>query len=196
MKKITLLIISVVTFANLCSQPVDYYTGKTEVQGQDYRYNITVKDYDDYLLLTVSNSSNTKIDKNIILPDGREVTNVFGTPWLSPQDKSKAVSIFKEVFTEDEIAKFKERALSIGKKSPYDSGLYLLINYIVDMEGNILELNFDFMNDPVLLSIHPDKLYMFEKKLKESYKFIIHESYKSRFNYLTGEYSEIVFEKL
>jgi hypothetical protein len=199
MKKITFfVIISAFIYMSLYSQIVDYYTGKTEVNGYNYRYIIETIYYENTggHSIIISNSNNTKIGKNIILPNGQEVTNVFGTPWLSPQDKSKAVSIFKEVFTEDEISRFKERALSIEKKSPYDSGLYLLINYIVDMEGNILELNYQLENDPVLLSIYPDKLYQLEQKLKEHYKFVVPENYKVKYNYLTGVYSKIIFEKL
>jgi hypothetical protein len=180
----------------LYSQTEDYYTGKTEVQGTDYKYNLTFKDYKGYSVVTVSNPANTKIGKPIILPSGEVVTVLFSTPWLSPVEEDKVVTIFREIFSEEEICKFKESSINIGKMFKYDRGLYLGIRYVVDMEGNILELDFFFNCVPVLLSINPDKLYQLEQKLKDNYKFIIYDSYKSRYTYLTGKTSCIYFEEL
>ena len=73
----------------------------------------------------------------------------------------------KEVFNAEEIATYKSV-----------KGLYLGMEYTVDSDGNVVEVQFHFSNNPVLKTINPDMFYLLEQKVKAKVKFRVEERCK------------------
>jgi len=167
MKRIFLILTALCIFAgaSLKAQTIDYYTGKTEIIGNNYTYKISERN----TLLILSNIKNKKFGTIQYWPDGEQARRVEISYVVHKIDKSMALTVFKEVFSSDEIVEF---------KSTKGQGLAIGIDCVVAPNGDLLEVEFLFDNHPMLKSINPDKFYSFELKLKEKLKYYMEERFR------------------
>jgi hypothetical protein len=184
MKRIFLILTALCIFAgaSMKAQTTDYYTGKTEITGNNYTYKLS----ENNTLLILSNVKNNKLWTIQYWPNGEQARPVEISYAVHYIDKYMALNIFKEVFCSDEIAAF---------KSSKGQGLAIGIDCVVAPNGDIFEVEFSFNNHPMLKSINPDKFYSFELKLKEKLKYRIEERFKV-LKYIQGGSYTIYFDQL
>ena len=163
MKKIFFIIASIMLYGTLIeAQTIDYYTGKTEIKGENYVFKVSEKPGYNCSLIYLKNINNTKSGVRQYWSDGQSVN-----PWdlmgrVRFLDKKQVYIACREVFNVWEITEFKSV-----------KGFVFGIQYAVDANGNVLEVDFYFRNYPVFLAINPDKFYLLEQKLKEKVKFSV-----------------------
>lgn len=162
MRKIFILIASIMLCGTFMeAQTTDYYTGKTEIKGLNYVYKVSEKPGYKCTIISIKNINNTKIGVRQYWPDGKSVFPSELTGRVRFLDKNQ-VSVYREVFNAQEIAAFKSV-----------DDFVLGIIYVVDANGNVLEVEFYFRNFPMFLAINPDKFYLLEQKLIERVKFSV-----------------------
>mgnify|MGYP001355709267 FL=1 len=157
------IIISILLGSNSTCLSQDYYSGKTSIKGNCYEFKVTrLTNY-----FIVGNIKNSKFRTSQFLPNGdpAPITQLHLTAHYV--DTNQVVNAFKTVFTNEEISLFNS-----------DKSLLLSIAFIISTKGDVLETEFDFIDHPVMKSIHPDKLYSFEKEIKKTVKFWVEERTK------------------
>jgi len=184
MKRIFLIITALCIFtgASLKAQTIDYYTGKTEIIGNNYTYKISERN----TLIILSNKKNTKFGTIQYWPNGEQARRGEISYAVHKTDKSMALTVFREVFSSDEIATF---------KSFKGQGLAIGIDCIVGANGDLLEVEYSFNIHPLLKSINPDKFYSFELKLKEKLKYYMEVRFRI-LGYIQGGAYTIFFDEL
>lgn len=183
MKKLFFIIASIILCVTLIeAQTIDYYTGKTEIIGNNYTYKISERN----TLIILSNKKNTKFGTIQYWPNGEQARRGEISYVVHKTDKSMALTVFKEVFSSDEIATF---------KSTKGQGLSIGIDCIVGAKGDLLEVEIVFNKHPLLKSINPDKFYSFELKLKEKLKYYMEERFRI-LGYIQGGAYTIFFDEL
>lgn len=184
MKRIFLITIALCIFAgaSMKAQTTDYYTGKTEITGSNYTYKIS----ESTKLITLSNIKNNKFGTIQYWPNGEQARFGEISYAVHKTDKSMALTVFKEVFSSDEIAAF---------KATKGQGLSIGIDCIVGANGDLLEVELVFNKHPMLKSINPDKFYSLELKLKEKLKYYMEERFRI-LGYIQGGAYTIFFDQL
>jgi hypothetical protein len=174
------IVICLLVLTTIKAQTTDYYTGKTEIKGSCYDYKVTKRTS----IFIIGSTKNTKFRTIQIWTDGTPIAADQTTYRAHFIDKTQAISAFKEVFTPEEIS-----AIRTIK------GLSIDICYIVGVNGDVLEVEFVFKDFPQLLSIHPDKYYALEQKVKQKVKFWVEERYHV-LGYIQLKASTIEFDSL
>ena len=184
MKRIFLITTALGIFAgaSLKAQTIDYYTGKTEITGNNYTYKLSEK----YSLINLSNIKNKKFGTIQYWPNGEPARLGEISYAVHKTDKFMAINVFREVFCSEEIAAF---------KSSKGQGLLIGIDCIVGANGDLLEVEFSFNNHPLLKSINPEKFYSLELKLKEKLKYYMEERFRV-LGYIQGGSYTIYFDQL
>lgn len=167
------------------AQEINYYTGdRIKVYDKVYIIN-RPQDYRKDTYIEIWDSANVKkMFAPQYYPNGEEIPFYHGHfERLQYQDRGKIKEAVREVFSPEEIQKFKEKEVD------------LYVQIVVDSTGLIIEQRFDLAvyHWPILLSIPPEKLYHLEKKLQEKVRFNV-ENFEKQFGYTKGKVISIFFK--
>ena len=138
----------------------DYYTGKDVLEYKDAKYKITHYSFTrDIIVENQANCMRDKLRYKIGSDPVVYYSDATGMGHFADSDSSVFNRIVKEVFSEEEIRRYKEASGSI------------YIGYVVNPDnGRILETRFDIWlpdNDLTLLSIPIEKFWKLESLLKK-----------------------------
>lgn len=142
------------------SNAQDYYTGKDVLVYKDAKYKITHCSFTrDIIVENQANCMRDKLRYKIGSDPVVYYSDATGMGHFADSDSSAFNRIVKEVFSEEEIRRYKEASGSI------------YIGYVVNPDnGRILETRFDIWlpdNDLTLLSIPIEKFWKLESLLKD-----------------------------
>jgi len=159
MKRRLIILLAALPLAAIALHGQDYYSGKDTVRTSTASYKVI--HYDDYI--SVQNVNNVRMLSFQYDTKTGELLSMAqtGFPRADP-DKAMFAEILKEVFTEEEIARYSQNGNN-------GMGMYFVIE---PKTGKTLEVEFELNNsphnhNPILLSIPVCKLERLETLMKE-----------------------------
>jgi|GEM_PF-6864215 len=198
MKIVSFLIMFFVAISLNAQHIADYYSNKKEIIGNGYIYNVDNDKYSGHLI--VQSKNNVKSNLPWYYKGTTEYADIRWAMYAIPMDNMIIYDIFKEVFTEAEINRMKNEEINYYKNTFPKMDIPLVLHFniraIVALTGDVEEVIFSFKDIPPYTSIHPDKLYLLECKIKERISFKVRDILKDRFSYIKAEALKINIDYL
>ena len=153
MKKLILSFAALLSTATALRAQQNYYANQNTVVGT----NVVYKVEDIGSIYQISNVLNTRDTTGMTLLDGTPAPKLYGHIDIIRIGDHNVIRkvILQEVFTAPEIAALK------------NSNVVFTLHCIIEPNGHISEILFRFPKKPAAYSIHPDKWYELEQKVKQ-----------------------------
>lgn len=185
-----LLIIAIFCTIELNAQTCEnYYKNTDKIYGKSYTYSVSINKYSGYI--EVQNERNIKSKQPWYYKGSTEYADSRWATYATLKDKEEIYKLIAQVFTKDEIDILNEE---ISKYLTPTSRFN--IQNIITSSGKIEEVIISFHNSCPYTSIHPDKLYELEQKIKERLQYSVPDILKRRFEYIRTESIRIDFNLL
>jgi len=166
MKKITFLFLGFLSITATLRAQQDYYANQDTVSGTNVTYRVDRRYTGSY---EINNITNTRTNQPMRLLNG-----AFAPPPFEQYKVHRigdhapiAKAILQEVLTPTELSAM------INQTDSFDTG------YVIDHNGNIVEVCFAFAANPPFSSISPDKWYSIEQKIKQRMKYTVSDKGKT-----------------
>ena len=129
------------------------YVPGTIVKGKNASYYCSSENE---IFIKVNNVNNVDTTTTMYYDDGTVVPFDEGSAVIETKNED-LVRVFQEALTQKEIDILKSKISYL-----------LMLNIVVDKQGNTLEITFSFRNnDPVMTKFTPDRFYQLEQELKK-----------------------------
>ncbi|MBQ2913308.1 MAG: hypothetical protein IJN06_00435 [Bacteroidales bacterium] len=165
-------------------QNQDFYCGKTIVEGENFVYKVV----EHRTFIALFDTTNVMSQSKWFLRDGITYGDSRMAGYIEPEDITAVYNMFKSLFTSNEISIIKQGAE--GRFCAIDAVL------VVDENGKVLEVDYNFPKIPVLTSISPSVFYELSEMIKESLTMKYPDYIKKQCSYVKGVSCYIDLRKL
>ena len=172
---LTLLFVAMQLFILNAQDKVDYYTGKTEVQGKKYSYSIEIEDITKMIWL--HNKSSLKRDWTIVDERGRLVGGLLVFNNVMKIENPEVIKeVVKEVFTQEELKKI------LSEFNPYETmpqgrSAHFTFELTANKHTKKIEevVTIYVENTPTIRAVAPQRIEQLEDLLKSKVRYKVNE---------------------